>query len=218
MWETGYAMALGKPTILIGQDTASLPFDLRTHRALDYSPSDMVAFRPRLEKAIRDTLARYELKGTPVVELPRPTKGAQSVIAVTGSMIANEAAASRRIGHVLSAYLSERTAWLVGSVGTVDLTSIRFLLDRHQDVTAVGYHRFDCAAELRPEIAGGRLKFLDASVEVIPRRMEGPTERDILFCTKSDLVILFWDGKSRTTGELIHYFQDQGVSTLVAFI
>ncbi len=69
------------------------------------------------EKAIRDTLARYRLKGPPVVELPRPTKGSRGVIAVTGSMIANEAAASRRIGHVLSAYLLERTAWLVGSVG-----------------------------------------------------------------------------------------------------
>src|SRR5882757_9803649 len=41
MWETGYAMALGKPTILIGQDVASLPFDLRGHRVVEYRPEDL---------------------------------------------------------------------------------------------------------------------------------------------------------------------------------
>src|SRR5687768_405336 len=41
MWETGYAMALGKPTILISQDLEKLPFDLKVHRILRYSLSDL---------------------------------------------------------------------------------------------------------------------------------------------------------------------------------
>ena len=61
MWETGFAMALGKPTILIGQDVESLPFDLRSHRVLPYSSGDLADLRVRLGEAVRDTLARHEL-------------------------------------------------------------------------------------------------------------------------------------------------------------
>ena len=39
MWELGYAMAMGKPTILIGQSTEALPFDLKIHRVLAYDPA-----------------------------------------------------------------------------------------------------------------------------------------------------------------------------------
>lgn len=218
MWETGYAMALGKPTILIGQDIASLPFDLRSHRVLEYSLQSLPEFQPKLVKAIQDTLARYELKGSPTVELPAAATTERMTIAVTGTMNANEAAVCRRVQRLLLSYVSDTTSWLVGSAGTVDVASIRFLLDHRQGVTAVGYHRFDCAAELRPAIDDGRLKFMDASVERVPRGMKGPSERDIIFCIKSDLVILFWDGKSEGTREMVRYYQDQGVSTLLAFI
>jgi hypothetical protein len=248
MWETGYAMALGKPTILIGQDIASLPFDLRSHRVLDYSPNALPEFQRRLEKAIQDTLARYELKGTGTVEPSATSRAKQMTITVTGTMNANEAAVCQRIQRFLSPYLSDTTSWLVGAVGTVDLASIRFLLDHRQRVTAVGYNRFDCAPELRALIDEGRLGFLDASVEAVPRgmkgqperdlykefahdlsksvhdlsrsvlqRMKGPTERDIIFCIKSDLVILLWDGESQGTKEMVQYFKDQGMSTLLAF-
>ena len=218
MWETGFAMALGKPTILIGQDIASLPFDLRSHRVLDYAPGALPEFRRKLLKAIQDTLARYELKGGGPAELPITNNAAQMTIAVTGSMNANEAAASRRIQCLLSPYLSDTTSWLVGSVGTVDLTAIRFLLGHRQRVTAVGYHRFDCAAELRPAIESGRLTFVDASIEPIPRGMKGANERDIMFCIKADLIILFWDGESEGTKKAAQYYRDQGVSNLLAFI
>ena len=218
MWETGYAMALGKPTILIGQDIASLPFDLRSHRVLEYSPGALDDFQPRLVKAIQDTLARYELRGTGATELPAAPGAQRLTIAVTGTMNANEAAVCRRIEGMPAPYLSDTTLWLVGSVGTVDVASIRFLLDHRQHVTAIGYHRFDCAAEVRAQIDQGKLKFLDASVEAVPRGMKGATARDILFCIKSDLAILFWDGASEGTKDLVRYYTEQGVSTLVAFI
>ena len=36
MWEVGYAMALGKPTIIITQDKGEMPFDIRDMETLQY--------------------------------------------------------------------------------------------------------------------------------------------------------------------------------------
>jgi len=218
MWETGYAMALGKPTILIGQDIESLPFDLISHRVISYSPDNLEELGPKLIKAIQDTLSRYELKGSSPAELPSTKNPEQMTISITGTMKANEAKVTRRLETILGPYLSKTTHWLIGSVGTVDVTTTLYLLEHRQNVTIIGYNRFDCAAKLRPLVEKGRLPFLDASLESIPKRMTGPSERDILFCMKSDLVILFWDGESRGTREMVSYFQDQGVSTLLSFI
>ena len=218
LWETGYAMALGKPTILIGQDIESLPFDLISHRVISYSPDNLEALGPKLIRAIRDTLSRYELKGSGPAELPAAKNPEKMTVSITGTMNANEAKVTRRLEAILGPYLGEATHWLAGSVGTVDVTATFFLIEHQQNVTIVGYNRFDCAAELRPLVEEGRLTFLDASLESIPKGMTGPSERDILFCMKSDLVILFWDGESRGTREMVSYFQDEGVSTLLSFI
>jgi hypothetical protein len=218
MWETGYAMALGKPTILIGQSLDALPFDLRAHRVMEYSDGGLVQFKEKLGEAVRQTLSRYALKGSGASELPSGKAKEQRIITITGTMMADEAVTLRRLEHTLSPYLSESTLWLVGSVGTVDLAATRFLLQQKQRVTAVGYHRFDCAEELRRLIAEGKLKFLDASIESLPRGVTGPSQRDILFCVKSDLVILLWDGESSGTSLLKEYFQSQGVATILAFL
>lgn len=130
MWETGYAMALGKPTILIGQDIASLPFDLASHRVLAYSMEALDELKPRLIKSIRDTLAKYELRGTGSVALPATTRANRKTIAVTGSMDANEAAVTRRVQSMLTPYLSDSTSWLTGSMGTVDLVAVRVAVHR----------------------------------------------------------------------------------------
>jgi hypothetical protein len=218
MWETGYAMALGKPTILIGRDIADLPFDLKSHRVLEYAAGCEGDFRRRLGDAVRQTLARYELKGSGAPELPAAKALAHRTITVTGSMGADEAVAVRRVEQILAPYLSAGSLWLVGAVGTVDLAAARFLLERHERVSAVGYHRFDCAPELRAFVDQGKLGFIDASVERVPRGLAGPNERDILFCVKSDLVILLWDGRSAGTRSMVEYFRGQGVTTLLGFL
>ncbi|MBI3824047.1 MAG: hypothetical protein HY289_15370 [Planctomycetes bacterium] len=58
MWETGYAMALGKPIILIGQRVESPPFDLRTHRLIAYRDDNLQALSKNLVSAIRQTVTR----------------------------------------------------------------------------------------------------------------------------------------------------------------
>ena len=59
MWETGYAMASRKPTILISQAVATLPFDLLIHRVHEYDPAALTDLAPNLPQAVRDTLSRY---------------------------------------------------------------------------------------------------------------------------------------------------------------
>jgi hypothetical protein len=41
MWETGYAMALGKPIIVLTQDMSTLPFDLKDMQALAYDRTQL---------------------------------------------------------------------------------------------------------------------------------------------------------------------------------
>jgi len=218
MWETGYAMALGKPTILIGQDIDALPFDLKSHRVLGYTSGSEGQFSHKLAEAIRQTLARYELKSSGAAALPEANALDQKSVVVTGTVAANEAVALRRVQQTLTPYLSASTSWLVGSVGTIDIVAARFLVERRQRVTAVGYHRFDCSPELRELVNQGSIRFLDASVEPIPKGMAGPNARDTLFCMKADLVVLFWDGQSEGTKTMVEYFRGQGVATLLGFI
>jgi nucleoside 2-deoxyribosyltransferase len=58
MWELGYAMALKKPTILLTQDVAALPFDVRDLQTLPYDRKHVNrTLGASLQKAIRDTMA-----------------------------------------------------------------------------------------------------------------------------------------------------------------
>ena len=220
MWETGYAMALGKPTILIGQDIDKLPFDLKSHRVLHYDLDDLGRLREGLVEGISQTLRRYALKGSDV-PLPSPVSSVgRHVIAVTGCMVADELLAHRRVEQTLTPFLSDKSRWLVGSVGAVDRAAAAFLVEHEQRVSIVGYHRFDCAPELRAFVDSGTADFVDASLEKVPTGMAeaGADKRDALFCVKADLVILLWDGESPGTRAMVDFFRGQESSTLLAFL
>lgn len=72
MCETGYAMAPGKPTILIGQDIATLSFDLKSHSVLEYPGASPERISDTLSGAVRQTPARYEPKGQERPNCRRP--------------------------------------------------------------------------------------------------------------------------------------------------
>jgi len=215
MWETGYAMALGRPTILLARDVANLPFDLKVHRVLGYSLTNLAAIKPVLAEALRQTLAKCEL---PAAARSGAPPAARASIAVTGSMRADPAAASRRIETLLTPYLGSDSVWYCGSAGTVDECAIEFLAARGERVWAVGYDRFDCSERVRHLVAEKKAAFLDASVESLPKGITGPHIRDLFFCVKSDLVILFWDSRSQGTGQLVRYFEDSGKNLLIGFV
>jgi len=216
MWETGYAMALGKPTILIGQDVGKLPFDLKVHRILSYSREELSLLIKDLNTSIRQTLSRYEIKSN--FPAPDSIKGDLLTIAVTGSMEAESLRISRRIESVLTPYTDRGALWFCGTGGSVDEAALVYLSSKKENVVAVAYNRFDFSEVSRRLVQDKHIPFLDASAESVPKGTKGPTQRDILFCMKADLIILLWDGESRGTQELVQYFQEQGKNLLIGFI
>lgn len=61
MWEVGYAMALGKPTILISQGPDTMPFDLQDMLTIHYDRGQLVRTLTRpLDRVIQDTCANMD--------------------------------------------------------------------------------------------------------------------------------------------------------------
>ncbi|HOG47543.1 MAG TPA: hypothetical protein PLJ35_19620 [Anaerolineae bacterium] len=216
MWETGYAMALGKPTILIGQDVAALPFDLKVHRVLSYRVEALDDLAPRLSEAVRQTLARYAVQPAMLADSER--KPASRFVAVTGTMRAAEAAVVRRIETLLQPYLAQDISWYCGSNGIADECALEYLARKKERAVAVGYHRYDLSSRIRALLEQKRIEFLDASVESVPRGLGGPSRRDELFAAKADLVVLFWDGQSTGIKRLLQYYQGMGKNLLIGYI
>jgi hypothetical protein len=216
MWETGYAMALGKPVILIGQDVESLPFDLRVHRVVPYRADDLPGLAGPLTKSIQHTVARYGIQ--PDLPAARQSELASRSIAVTGSCRADPARVRHRLSTFLEPYLAHDVLWYTGSSGNVDEAAAEYLVGHKQRVIAIGYTRFDVTSRARELVQSGQVRFLDASLETVPRSAVGPTPRDILFSRKADLVILLWDGQSKGTETLVRFYEEQGTNLLLAFV
>ena len=216
MWETGYAMALGKPTILIGQSVSTLPFDLKIHRVIEYAPGELHKLEEKLIKSIRETLERYAVSPTFSTNILDSIQ--QPTIAVTGSMRASPALLRQRVNNLLQPYVKKKTIWYCGSNGNTDEAVLEYLVAHKQQVVAVGYNRYDLSARVRQLVDENQVGFVDASLEYTPKGLSGPSKRDVLFMMKADLVILFWDGESRGIFELIDYYQNSGKSYLVGYI
>ena len=124
----------------------------------------------------------------------------------------------RRVESLLRPYLALKPLWYCGTVGTVDEAVLQYLLKHQQHAVAVGYNRFDLSTTIRQLVQEAKVPFLDASVETIPRGLTGPSERDIFFASRADLIVLFWDGESRGTAQLIEFFQRNMNNVLVGFV
>jgi hypothetical protein len=133
-------------------------------------------------------------------------------------MRASQARVRRRIETLLQPYLSSDVLWYCGSNGIVDESTLDYLVTNNQRIVAVGYHRYDLSEGVRQLVERQKIQFLDASIESLPRGLAGPSERDILFATKADLVILFWDGKSKGTKALICYYEENMKNLLIGFV
>lgn len=61
MWELGYAMALHKPTIIVTQNAAELPFDVKDMQCIEYSRDRLArTLAPPLRASLTDTLRLLE--------------------------------------------------------------------------------------------------------------------------------------------------------------
>ena len=59
---------------------------------------------------------------------------------------------------------------------------------------------------------------LDAGREQLPKGFRGPTDRDVLFLTKADVIILLWNGKSQGTREMIDWYRSNEKDHVVGFV
>lgn len=61
MWELGFAMALGKPAIIVTQSVQSLPFDIKDMQSIEYSRTRLTAtLQGPLRRSLLDTLVSVE--------------------------------------------------------------------------------------------------------------------------------------------------------------
>jgi nucleoside 2-deoxyribosyltransferase len=82
MWEVGYAMALGKPIILITQKISELPFDIKDMQSLSYDRSQLSrSLGIPLQKMVLDTIQLIKV-GSPV------TKPSQDQNELVGTLLA----------------------------------------------------------------------------------------------------------------------------------
>ena len=217
MWEVGYAMALKKPVIAITQHHELLPFDIRDMRVIEYDRDRLsVTLRESLVESIKATLAKYEVRReSRTIKMPERIS---FNVAITGSMRAEPARCKRRVQSLLHPYIGENTTWYVGSFGAVDETTAEYLGSIKQKVIVVGYHSYDISESMFEIMEKYDFPFVDAQKEQLPKGMDAPTERDLLFAIKADLVILIWNGKSLGTKELIEWYKLHGKDHIVGFI
>jgi len=232
MWIVGYAIALGKPTILIGQKIEELPFNLKVHRVLSYRSDGLSDFIPKLVTAVRQNLSRYAIKSKLNIHIDQNIS--YQSIAVTGTSYADAARVKQRMKTILPQYIDKKALWYCGSNGTSDLCAIEYLLSKGEQVVTVASESYKLIDPIRHLIEQGTIQFLDASLESLPKAMTMPeiinnsiprnliynlsTNRRIFFCAKADLVILFWDGESPGIGEYIRYLEENRKNMLIAFI
>ena len=98
MWEVGYAMALGKPTIIIFQDKGEMPFDIRDMETLQYDRRHLnETLGNPLKRAVIDAVSsilsanQANSESAPAVQNPTPQQ-AQQPLEARDSLLALEGA------------------------------------------------------------------------------------------------------------------------------
>lgn len=217
MWEVGYAMALKKPILVVTQELRELPFDIKDLRTIGYNRQSLVqTLQKPLADAFRDTLGRYAVRSESR-RVPLPPKRAHT-IAVTGSMEADPDRCKRRLETLLAPHISERTTWLCGSYGQVDETVIEYLVSNGQQPVVVGYHAYDISPRVLDLVENHNLLFVDASREQLPKGLAAPTERDLVFLTRADLLIILWNGQSEGTRKLVRWYREEDKDHVLGFV
>jgi len=90
MWELGFAMALGKPAIVVTQSLGDLPFDIRDMQTIEYQRNRLSAsLSTPLKKVILDTLANANSE--------LPTSGNDDQQSQTIGMLLSEVGELKRI-------------------------------------------------------------------------------------------------------------------------
>ncbi len=140
------------------------------------------------------------------------------VVSVTGSMDAAPDRVRQRLNSVLPAFHAPLTSWYTGSDSVVDEEAAAMLTDAQQQLCIVGFSKQNRSQVVDELIERHDLPFVDVQNESLPPIDDAPSKRDTFFATKSDLVLLFWDGESSGTGRLIDWLQHIRRDHLVVYV
>jgi hypothetical protein len=222
MWEVGFAAALGIPVIAIKRQNGPLPFDIKDIRTLMYNRNSLTkSLRGPLAEALRATLELYIGRRTNLVAQQQyPQYPRYKAIAVTGSIDAPRERVRERLERLLPPYTGSDYHWYVGSFGTVDETALQYLIDVGENsVSVVGYHIYDISAEQLSMVEEHPfVSFIDAAREQMPGVSGAPSQRDALFASRAELLLVLWNGKSQGTRTLLTWLSNIKKDHVVGFI
>lgn len=85
-------------------------------------------------------------------------------------------------------------------------------------MVVVGYDAYDISESMLKFVKSRAVPFVDALQEQLPKGVQGPTARDVLFLMKADVVVLLWNGESRGTRELIEWYRTNEKDHVVGFV
>jgi hypothetical protein len=150
--------------------------------------------------------------------MPHTYLGLASAWMDTGSFEIDPERIQQRLTEMLTPFTRSGVAWYCGGAGQVDEAILQFLTALEEDVSVVVNHSSEITVGVRVVADRRGVRIIDASLEPLPRGISGPSERDIMMCIKSDLIVLFWNGHSPVIRRLIRYFQAKEKSILVALV
>lgn len=159
-----------------------------------------------------------QIRSEPQPEPTRQPKRAPLTVAITGSARLSSSQAVRRIQSVISPYLNFPTIWYCGSFGDADEIAAEYLFQENQQVIVVAFNALRISDHMRFLLKTYRPPFVDAQQEQVPHIPDNMSKRDILFFTKSDLIILIWDGQSQHTRFFWNWLREQRKNHLLVFV
>jgi len=219
MWEVGYAHVLKKPIVIIRQGIGRLPFDVRDVRIIRYDVNDLSStLVTDLAASIRDTMIRYKHRiDANIMPLPENKVFA---IAVTGFMLGRPEKCRRRVESSLFPYLGDQVVWYIGSNGMTDETIASFLIAHVQKIIVVGYHSHDISENMLNIIEENSIPFVSAQNENLLDCIDAPTQRDLLFSLKANLIVLIWNknSNSQRIEALVRWYEKQKKDYLLSFV
>lgn len=219
MWEVGYAHALNKPIVIIRQGYGRLPFDVRDVRIIRYDITDLTStLVTELSASIHDTMIRYKHR-IDANTMPLP-ENKVFTIAVTGSMLGRPEKCRRRVESSLFPYLGDQVVWYIGSNGMTDETIASFLIAHGQKIIVVGYHSHDISENMLNIIEENSIPFVSAQNENLLDGIDAPTQRDLLFSLKANLIVLIWNknSNSQRIEALVRWYEKQKKDYLLSFV
>lgn len=219
MWEVGFAAALGKPLIAINQHGGSLPFDIKDVRTLMYDRNSLAkTLRNPLAEMLRATLELYISRRSGLTAEQQHSRF--RAIAVTGSMEAPNERLRERLERLLSPYIGRAYNWYVGSFGDTDEAALQYLIEAGEDsITVVGYSSYDISSrQLSVLERNSSVSFIDAAREQIPSVPGAPSQRDVLFASRADLLVVMWNGKSEGTKNLLNWLSGNRKDHVLGFV